>query len=167
MRIVPIKGFYGYFVTDTGKVFNSRGHEMRPYLNRRTGYFQIVLRYAPNKAATRYVHRLVAGAFMPNHAGLCEVNHIDGNKQNNLASNLEWTNKSGNACHAYQIGLRPTVRVTAYTLDGKLCRTFPSVKEAMAFCGVSYNAGISNCLTGKAATAHGYIWKYTAGGAEP
>lgn len=167
MRLRSIKGTDRYFVTDTGEVYNARGHQLRPHLNPKTGYLQVSLRFAPNQAKTVRVHRLVAEAYVPNPAGLCEVNHIDGNKRNNLASNLEWTNKSGNALHAYRIGLHATTAVTAYTTDGKLFRTFQSVKAAMAFCGVSYNAGISNCLRGKAKTAHGYIWKYAAGGAEP
>ena len=53
-----------------------------------------------------YVHRLVAAAFCPNPRGLKEVNHIDGNKRNNAASNLEWCTRSENNRHAFKTGLR-------------------------------------------------------------
>lgn len=166
MRVAPVDTTGRYFVTDEGEIINARGRILRPHLNQKTGYFQLGLRFEPGRAKCCRVHRLVAKAFVPNPAGLCEVNHIDGNKQNNRASNLEWTDKSRNAIHAYRLGLRHTTAVVAYTKDGELFRTFPSVKEAMTFCGVSYNASISRCLRGAAPTAHGYVWKYAEGGAE-
>lgn len=167
MKTALVKGSDRYFVSDTGEVYNARGRKLRPHLNTKTGYFQLGLRLTPGVQKTVRVHRLVAEAFVPNPTGLCDVNHIDGNKQNNRADNLEWTDKSGNALHSYRIGLHGTTAVAAYTQDGKLCKTFPSVKEAMSFCGVTYNAGISRCLRGKAPTAHGFVWKYESGGAAP
>lgn len=54
------------------------------------------------------IHRLVATTFIPNtDSKKIFVNHIDGNKQNNHVSNLEWVTPSENCTHAYQTGLRP------------------------------------------------------------
>lgn len=53
-----------------------------------------------------FVHRLVAEVFIPNPHNLPVVNHIDGNKQNNHVSNLEWVSVGENQSHAYRIGLR-------------------------------------------------------------
>mgnify|MGYP003443476493 CR=1 FL=1 len=50
------------------------------------------------------VHQLVAKAFHGHPAG-CEVNHIDGNKENNAASNLEWITHAENMRHARETGL--------------------------------------------------------------
>lgn len=53
------------------------------------------------------VHRLVASAFLgPAPSVDAEVNHIDGNPQNNSALNLEWTTRAGNARNAYATGLQ-------------------------------------------------------------
>jgi hypothetical protein len=54
----------------------------------------------------RYVHRLVALAFIPKPEGRYEVNHIDGNKANCHIDNLEWVTSGDNARHAFKMGLK-------------------------------------------------------------
>lgn len=58
------------------------------------------------------VHRLVALAFLPNPMKHKEVNHIDGNKENNCLENLEWCSRSENMKHAYAIGLHKGVSLS-------------------------------------------------------
>lgn len=64
-----------------------------------------------SKKYRRYVHRLVADAFIPNPDGKPEVNHIDGNKRNNCVDNLEWVTRSENCAHACRTGLFDMSRV--------------------------------------------------------
>lgn len=54
---------------------------------------------------TGHVHLLVAKAFLPNPLGLPEINHIDGDGQNNRVENLEWVTSGQNQLHAYRTGL--------------------------------------------------------------
>ena len=69
----------------------------------RNGYLSIQL---TQRGKCYLVHRLVATAFIPNPENKPQVNHIDGNKSNNTASNLEWCTQSENQKHAYKIGLQ-------------------------------------------------------------
>ena len=55
-----------------------------------------------NKCTNCTVHRLVAKAFVPNPKKLKQVNHIDGDRSNNKASNLEWVSARENSCHAFK-----------------------------------------------------------------
>lgn len=75
--------------------------DLRPKRN----YLSIRICNKEGKYFRTGIHRLVAQAFIPNPENKPEVNHIDGNKQNNHVSNLEWTTRSENEKHAYDSGL--------------------------------------------------------------
>jgi hypothetical protein len=71
----------------------------------RDGYLETTL-VKNSKAKSIRTHRLVAMVFCENPHGKPEVNHIDGNKHNNCADNLEWVTSSENQKHAYRTGLQ-------------------------------------------------------------
>lgn len=68
------------------------------------GYLMVRL-YKNGKGTTKRIHRLVAETFIENINGLEEINHIDGNKENNSTDNLEWSTRKENINHAIGIGL--------------------------------------------------------------
>jgi hypothetical protein len=68
-------------------------------------YLQIFVRPDYGKAIVYSIHRLVANSFIQNLNDKPEVNHIDGNKLNNRADNLEWATHKENCQHREQFGL--------------------------------------------------------------
>ncbi len=59
-------------------------------------YIKVTLRSKDNVFKTHWLHRLVAQAFLPNPEGKPEVDHLDGDRCNNVASNLRWVDHAEN-----------------------------------------------------------------------
>lgn len=82
-----------------------KGKQLKPKLLQ-TGYLQVSL-YKNNDNNGRHyqplVHQLVALSFLNNENNYKSINHIDGNKQNNNSSNLEYCTYSYNELHKYRI----------------------------------------------------------------
>lgn len=73
-----------------------------------------------NKQKQLAIHRLVAKAFIPNPYNLPQINHIDGNKNNNHVSNLEWCDNSYNQLHAWKNGLKDVTKMSEHSSFRKL-----------------------------------------------
>lgn len=95
-----IDGFNGkYQVSSWGRIRNAEsGKIIKPYVNSK-GYLKTSL-YNGEKNVKKRVNRLVAIAFIENPYNYPQVNHKDGNKQNNSISNLEWVTNTENQKHA-------------------------------------------------------------------
>lgn len=93
-----------YEISIDGRIWSRiTGKWLAPYVSR-IGYKSIKLPYGEGRRSCS-VHRLVALAWVANPSNLPEVNHIDGDKLNNHASNLEWCSRSYNLKHAVGLGL--------------------------------------------------------------
>lgn len=163
----PVIGFEGkYEVSDSGKVYSIprmrkgkggaltpvAGCELKQHLDH-SGYPTVCLRDG-NKSFNRSVHRLVAEAFVKNPLEKTAVNHIDEDKTNNSASNLEWVTTAENNIHGTRLdSLRRRVRRLP---DGVEYRSIADAARAM---GVS-KASIRDALIGKSKTSCGYKWEY-------
>lgn len=66
------------------------------------------------------IHRLVAKAFIPNPDNLPQINHIDGDKNNNKVSNLEWCNNGYNQAHAWKNSLKDITKMSEHSSLRKL-----------------------------------------------
>lgn len=92
------KFIYDYphlIVSNTGKVRSLLlDREIKPFISNR-GYLRVPL-CKDGKIKNAHVHRLVAEAFIPNPNGYDTVDHIDGNKLNNNADNLQWLSRGDN-----------------------------------------------------------------------
>ena len=103
-----IIGYEGlYQVSNYGRIKN-RKRLLSPYPTQ-FGYFGINLVKCGHKKGFK-VHRLVALSFLEYNEGREFVNHKDGNKINNSVENLEWVTKSENTKHAYDNGLKFSMR---------------------------------------------------------
>lgn len=101
-KTLDIDTTHKYVIDTTGVVTNeTTGRVLKgTKVTKANRYVKIIL----NK---RYLlHKLVAQTFVPNPNDLPQVNHIDGNRMNNAASNLEWVTGSQNVKHAYDTGLK-------------------------------------------------------------
>ena len=163
---------YHYSVSSNGDVRNNITHKrMSPS---RTGrdrkYLSVMLR---NETGARrfLVHRLVAQAFVENPDGKPQVNHIDGNKANNVVSNLEWVTGSENQIHRYYVlGKRPSLEHINKMVNAskKLAsvkircvetgETFQSMSAAAKHLGLQL-CTLSACVNGRNKTAGGFHWE--------
>lgn len=87
----------------TGRTYILKGRELKPEISK-NGYLMVSL-CKNGKRKIKYVHIIVAKAFILNVGDKPVVNHLDGNKLNCKSSNLEWTSYSANNQHSYDMGL--------------------------------------------------------------
>ncbi len=109
-----------YIIYPNGKIFSIKRKIFLKPLILKSGYCLINL-----SKKQFYIHRLIAEKFIPNPNNLPQVNHIDGNKQNNSVENLEWCNQRYNSNHYHNQkypGVYKTISGTfasKYQLNGK------------------------------------------------
>jgi hypothetical protein len=133
------------------------------------GYYKVWLS-KESKKRPFFVHRLVAKAFIPNPHDFPIVNHIDGDKKNNVPSNLEWCTRSHNDKHAFQHGLRvpsdggtskPVAKIDPNS--EAIIEIYRSISEAARKNDVTTSM-IWSAANGKSRTAKGFKWAFVSEG---
>lgn len=100
-----------YKVSDYGRIRNIHTNViLKPCLSEK-GYLMHSLRCVDGRTRTIKLHRIVAMNFVDGMTEeKCEVDHKDGDKTNNKASNLEWVTRKENIIRAYERNLIPIMR---------------------------------------------------------
>lgn len=141
---------------------------LKPFLQK-TGYLIVTL--SKNNIKTSYnVHRLVAEAFVYNPYNKMCINHLNKNRTDNRADNLEWcTYKENNnwsnhnelVSNSLINNINKSKPILQYTLDMIFVTEYPSIMEASRQTGIN-NSNICQCCKGNKnyPYAGGYIWKY-------
>lgn len=119
MKDIP--GFKGlYAATEDGRIWSHRKQRfVKVHINPNTGRHRVGLYNKKGVRCRYYVYQLICITFHRNPHKKPEVNHIDGNKLNNCAANLEWATRSENQSHAFHTGLNDHIKDSWRTLPRK------------------------------------------------
>ena len=161
-----VEGYEGkYQVSNLGRVKslnfrNTNTSKIMSLNDNGYGYLVVSLR-KDGKRESKYVHRLVAQAFIENKENKPQVNHIDEDKRNNCVDNLEWVTGSENINHGtrnIRDGLNKKTGVIGINISSGYIIGFNSFKESKDF---SFNPRcISHCVSGRNKTHKGFRWMY-------
>lgn len=151
-----IDEFPEYIVSNLGRI-KRRNIEYVLQGHSKSVYDQVKIKNASGAYVTKYIHKLVAAAFLQDYDPKLIVNHIDGDKKNNKAENLECISQSKNLQHAYDNNLIKTINVFQYLPDGTLIGRYNSFAHVEKETGYKQSTIRWSC---KHDTRHGgFIWK--------
>lgn len=180
-KAFQIKDFPGYYINKKGEIFSNKYHPIKNKNNKMqklklhldtNGYLSVML--YKEKIPTRVrVHRIVAETFLVNPENKPQVNHINGNKSDNRAENLEFCSCSENVKHSYSFlhhkicpnmlgkkGQRsPLSKIVLQIKNGNIIAEFYGTYEAERITGCKQQS-ICNCCNNKQKTCGGFQWKY-------
>lgn len=157
-----IKDYPSYSVSDMGRVRNDNtGYiKVANYCNQ---YPQISL-IKNKRLKSRFIHKLVAEAFLEKPDWAEVLTHIDGDKTNAILTNLKWATRSENCKHAHVIGNNKTAEkqgrpVRQFSIDGEFVADYLSIMDAHRKTGVDKDS-IRLTACKKHSQGGGYKWEY-------
>lgn len=146
-----------YKINKDGTILNvKRNRGLKQHVDK-YGYSRVNL-WVNGKVTQKQVHRLVAIEHIENPNNKPQVNHIDGDKSNNNAQNLEWVTNQENRDHAVRLGLHKHQKYEVYK-KGVLCGIFNGSKQVADNFNLDQSA-VCKVANGHYKTTKGYeIWK--------
>lgn len=167
-------GYDGYYVSDTGHVWGPGQHGNPGLMKARPGnkYGHLEVSFKVNgERIHKYVHRLVAEAFIPNPYGYPLVRHLDDDPTNNCVENLEWGTQADNMRDAIRTGSfryfsdedreaameKRRMPIKALNIKSGAVYHFESQQEASRQLGINQTL-ISDVISGKKQLTKGYIF---------
>lgn len=155
-----VVGYEGlYKVSNLGNVYTNYYKRLLTK-HEKNGYYYVYLS-SNGKQSFKFIHRLVAQAFIPNPNNLPCINHKDENRTNNTVENLEWCNHLYNNNYGKHLervsesNKKPCVGVNVNN-DSDI-RIFNSRQEAAQWANVP-STHITRVIKGKRKSAGGYKW---------
>lgn len=141
-KAIEEENITGFYVSDHGRIrHNTR--IMKGTRQAEDGYMNVSI-----KDRRLTIHILVAKAFIDNPDNKEIVNHKDGDKVNNIASNLEWVTHGENMIHAVEMGLMRNVKkIVNYDEAGNILGVYRSTLEASKNVR-AHRKAISECCNG-------------------
>lgn len=156
----PISGYEsGYLISSFGRVLSLRFKRFL-LINPEKDIYPAAHLSIKNRAKSVRLHKLVANHFIDNPLKKTCINHIDGNKKNNRADNLEWVTYSENSRHSINFLKRwPDASRPVAMLDdhGNTIKSFISCKDARHYLGTTSN--VTNAIKRNIRLC-GYYFKY-------
>lgn len=165
-----VPGYQGiYKVSDQGRVYskrrpNTKGGLLRPRKDK-NGYVTVML-FKNRESLNHKIHRLVALTFLSNPDNKPEVNHINGQKADNRASNLEWVTASENIKHASKIGLKNQNGEKNPSFKGWIIATNLTNGQTIRMAGKAdikskwfIQASVSQCVHGRQKVHRGHTFQ--------
>jgi hypothetical protein len=142
-----------------------RNGKVRIQFTNSEGYLRVVF-WKQGIEKNYSVHRLVALCFVDGYTENYQVNHIDENKLNNNADNLEWVTASYNMSYGLGAKLRGSHTgkaigkpINQLTLKHDFVKAWKNGRDIGTALGYS-SSNISGVCLGRRNTAHGFIWEF-------
>lgn len=162
-----IPNFNGYQASCQGRIFSQKRNKVLKTNKNEKGYLRVNLSVNGKRTSQR-VNRLIAMTFLDNPDNLPEVNHKNGNKEDNTVNNLEWCTHLYNMQEAYKNNQIPPRKanktsftpkqVLKYDLDNNLLNKYNTLSEASKLNNINPQTLSRYCLNQR--KSKDYIWRY-------
>lgn len=161
-----------YKVSNLGNIFSISRNKLLKITLSDKGYPKVKLYKTNTNVKEFFNHRLVVQHFLENFNPNLQVNHKDGDRTNNIITNLELVTCKENIQHAFRVlkrkgsnlGLKGdksphSIKITQYSIDNKFIKDWDCARDVERVLFIA-NTNVLCCAKGKRKTAGGFIWKY-------